>query len=149
MRHAGAEGGRGHALAAALLCLASLAARWPGVVMYDSISQYEQAVAGEYADWHPPIMARLWALLLHAAPGTVPMLLVQMLAWWDGLALLAVALARAGRGRAGALVLVMGAWPLFLGWSSVVLKDAQLACAGGGCSVGRCRAGRRRSPGCS
>ena len=114
-------------LAAAILLLASLAIRWPGVAMYDSVSQYEQALSGDYADWHPPILARLWGLTLRLWPGTAPMLLLQMLAWWGGLGLLAGALARNGRGRAAAAILAVGAVPLFLGWATVVLKDAQMA----------------------
>jgi hypothetical protein len=115
-------------LAAALLCGATLAIRWPGVAMYDSVAQYAQALSGQYTDWHPPIMARLWALLIPLWPGTAPFFLAQMLLWWGGLGLLAAALGRRQRHGAAACVLLVGAAPLFLGWVTVVLKDAQMAC---------------------
>jgi hypothetical protein len=115
------------AIAAVLLCLAALAARWPGVAMYDTISQYEQAVSGDFEDWHPPIMARTWSLLIHIWPGTPPFLILQQALWWGGLGLLAAALARTGKVAAGWVVLAVGAFPLFVGWDTVVLKDAQLA----------------------
>lgn len=114
-------------LAAAVLFAAALAIRWPGVAMFDSISQYEQATSGAYNDWHPPIVARLWSLLLPIHRGTQPMLVLQMLAWWGGLGLIAAALARNGRGKAAAWVLAIGACPLWLGWATVILKDVQLA----------------------
>ena len=115
------------ALAAALLCLVTLAIRWPGVAMYDSVAQYGQALDGTYSDWHPPIMAETWALLMRVWPGTAPFFMLQMLLWWGGLGLLAAALARRGRRGAAAAVLLIGAAPLFLGWATVVLKDAQMA----------------------
>ncbi|UAK24455.1 hypothetical protein [Sphingomonas nostoxanthinifaciens] len=115
--------------AAAFLCIASLAARWPGVAMYDSVSQYGQGIDGDYTDWHPPIMARLWSLLRLGWPGTQPMLLLQMLAWWGGLGLIAAALGRRQRHGAAALVLLVGVAPLGLGWATAILKDAQMAAA--------------------
>lgn len=115
------------AIAALLLCLCALAARWPGVAMYDTISQYEQALSGDFEDWHPPIMARTWALLIHIWPGTPTFLILQQALWWGGLGLLAAALVRTGRSVAAWAVLVVGAFPLFVGWDTVVLKDSQLA----------------------
>lgn len=95
--------------------------------MYDSVRQYQQALTGVYEDWHPPIMARLWAVLLPLGGGAAPLFVLQVVMYWGGLALLAVALVRAGRGRSGAAVLLIGAFPLFLGWQVAVLKDAQMA----------------------
>nr|WP_243843473.1 hypothetical protein [Sphingomonas vulcanisoli] len=161
-----AKSGRGLyvALAAFALCLLSLALRWPGVVMYDSVGQYEQALTSDYSDWHPPIMAHLWALLLPVWSGTAPFLLLQMLLWWGGFGLIAAVFARASpqsvhaelveapsffsapakkndpstssgqtvvtkrqRTYAAIVTLLIGAFPLFLGWGTVVLKDAQMA----------------------
>jgi len=115
------------AIAALLLFLASLAIRWPGVAMYDSVRQYDQALSGVYSDWHPPIMARGWALLLPIWPGTAPFFLIQMALWWGGLGLLATVLAGTARRGAAGLILLCGAFPLFLGWQTVILKDAQMA----------------------
>src|SRR3954464_13815576 len=115
-------------IAAFLLFGATLAMRFPGVAMYDSVAQFEQAVAGEYADWHPPIMARTWALLNRYHSGTEPFFVIQMLLWWGGLGLLSTALARQQKHGAAALTLVVGMSPLWLGWATVVLKDAQMAC---------------------
>jgi len=119
-------------ISAFLLFGASLAMRFPGVVMYDSVTQYAQASAGAYADWHPPIMARTWALLNHLKNGTEPFFLVQMLLWWGGIGALSAALGRQQRHGAAAFALLVGIAPLWIGWVTVLLKDAQMAC----CLVG-------------
>ncbi|MGI4948013.1 MAG: hypothetical protein ACRYHC_04855 [Janthinobacterium lividum] len=114
-------------IAATVLCLASLAVFWPGIPLYDSVAQFRQALSGEYDDWHPPAMAHVWAML-HAGfgGGAGPMLALQMLLYWSGFGLLAVALAKVGRHRAAWAVLVLAMWPPFLGWQAAVLKDAQM-----------------------
>jgi len=114
------------ACAAALLLLIQLGLWWPGVAMFDTIGQFSQVLAGAYDDWHPPIMARLWAALHPLGPGGTPMLVVQAAAYWLGLGLIAGALARDARVRAGWAMIVLGALPLFVAWQSVILKDAQM-----------------------
>jgi hypothetical protein len=116
------------AIIVALLFAVSLLIRWPGLVMYDSVTQFQQALDGAYSDWHPPILARMWALLNHLHAGTEPFFLIQMLLWWGGLGLIAAALGRQQRHGAAVLVLLIGISPSFLGWVTVVLKDAQMAC---------------------
>lgn len=113
--------------AALILLAATLALYWPGFASYDSIVQYEQLLSGAYDDWHPPIMARLWALLGGAASGTAPMFLLQMALYWLGLGLIAAQLARRGRVRAAGVTLALGLLPPVLGWQVVVLKDAQMS----------------------
>ena len=119
-------------VSAFLLFGATLAMRFPGVAMYDSVTQYDQATTGVYSDWHPPIMARTWALLNHLKEGMEPFFLIQMLLWWSGIGAISAALGRKQKHGAAALVLLVGIAPLWLGWATVVLKDAQMAC----CLVG-------------
>jgi hypothetical protein len=116
------------AISAFLLFGATLAMRFPGIAMYDSVDQYQQALTGSYFDWHPPIMARSWAILDQLQPGTAPFFVIQMLLWWGGLGLLSAALGRRQKHGAAAFVLLVGVAPLWLGWATVVLKDAQMAC---------------------
>lgn len=113
--------------AALLLLGGSLALFWPGVVTYDGIAQFAQALSGQFEDWHPPIMARLWRVL-HGlfGGGAGPMLALQLALYWAGFGLIAATLARLGRGRAAVAVLGVAVLPLFLGWQGVVLKDTQM-----------------------
>ena len=93
-------------VAGAGLLLASLATFWPGIAMYDSVVQYQQVLAGVFDDWHPPAMARLWALF--GDHGTAPMFVLQMVGYWAGLGLIAAALAGSARRGAGLAVLALG-----------------------------------------
>lgn len=114
-------------ITALALCIASLALFWPGTAMYDTVTQYQQVLSGVYDDWHPPAMARVWALLAPLGPDATPMLVLQLATYWLGLGLIATALARIGRTRGATAILAIGLLPPFLGWQGVVLKDAQLA----------------------
>lgn len=110
-----------------LLLFGSLALFWPGIVTYDGIAQFGQALAGEYEDWHPPIMARLWHGLHGVFGGAAePMLVLQLVLYWAGFGLIAATLARDGRRRAAVVVLLVAVLPLFVGWQGVVLKDTQM-----------------------
>jgi hypothetical protein len=109
-------------LAAAVLLVLSLGLFWPGIVLYDAVEQYRQALSGAYDDWHPPIMAWLWARLRLFGPGAGAMLAVQMTGYWLGLGLLAQALG----GRRALAILAIGACPALLGWQGAVLKDGQM-----------------------
>ncbi len=117
-------------LAAAALFALSLALFWPGVAEYDTVAQFAQVLSGHYDDWHPPVMARLWAVL-HAGfgGGTGPMLVAQLALYWAGLGLLGDALAAVGRRISGWAVLAIGAFPPLLSWAAVVLKDGQMLAA--------------------
>jgi hypothetical protein len=112
-----------------LLCLVTLAFFWPGVALYDSVYQYQQALSGSYDDWHPPIMARLWSLLLHVRRGTEPMFVLQLGFYWLGFGLLAAACARRGLRWTGWIVLLVGAAAFLSCWMAAVLKDGQMIAA--------------------
>lgn len=117
----------GVALALAIGCALLI---WPGIAVYDTVRQYEQALAGSYDDWHPPVMARLWgALLALHLGGSGPLLLIQIGLYWGGIGLIAAALARTGARRAGWAALLAGLSPLVVDWLLVVVKDAQMVAA--------------------
>src|SRR5439155_21507438 len=59
--------------AIALLIGLVAAAFWPGVSMYDTVTQYDEVLSNEFDDWHPPVMVRLWQLMHPFASGTAPM----------------------------------------------------------------------------
>ncbi len=136
-------------IAAALLALACVAALWPGVATYDTVSQYTQATTARYDDWHPPVMARLWAVLGAGRAGTGPMLALQWGSLWAGIGLAAAALARTGARRAAIATLATPFFPVVVSWMACVLKDCQLI----GALVAACglvawgRLGRDRMPG--
>jgi len=110
----------------ALLIAALAALFWPGIAMYDTVSQYGQVLSNEVDDWHPPIMVRLWQLLHPIWAGAAPMFVLQVALYAAGFALIVWALVRTGRWRAAIAVAVLAGSPLLLGWQMVVLKDGQM-----------------------
>lgn len=125
------------ALLAALVIIAAgfalvLLAYWPGVMIDDARWQYQQAVDNAFEDWHPPIMAWVWRqLMLLVAPGPGPMLILQLLFYWAGFALLAGWAWRRGRPRLALALACCGWIPAPLALSGSVIKDVWMA----GCLV--------------
>ena len=103
------------------------AAYWPGIMTWDAIRQYDQALDGGFDDWHPPAMEWLWRqFALHLQAGPAPMLLLQIALYWAGFGLLArAALNRGRRGLACALA-ACGLLPIPFGLMGSVLKDCQM-----------------------
>lgn len=137
-----------HGGAALAGLLASLALFWPGVPLFDSVYQYQQAIDGAYDDWHPPIMAHLWILLRGPWAPTAPMLVLQLGLFWIGLGLIAVACARRGHARVGWAILAVGAATFLTCWLGAILKDGQMAGALAAAAglAGWFRLGDRRVP---
>ncbi|KKW89601.1 hypothetical protein [Sphingobium chungbukense] len=100
---------------------------WPGLVTYDSVRQYDQALSGAFDDWHPPMMEGLWRLILPLWPGPAPMLLLQLGLYAAGMAgLIAWALRRGRPGVAMGLGLC-ALLPLSVALMGEVLKDCLMA----------------------
>jgi hypothetical protein len=116
-------------LTAALMAAVNLAVWFPGGAGPDSESQYAQAVAGQFDDWHPPIMARLWSVFRLVADGDAPMLCFQIACYWLGFGLIAHALARAGRPLAGWVMLGVALYPSLLTLNGQILGDVGMAVA--------------------
>jgi hypothetical protein len=100
---------------------------WPGIMIWDAIRQYGQALSGRYDDWHPPAFAWLWRQMLPLAPGPAPMLALQLLLYWGGHALLAGWAARQSRRGLALALAACGLFPLALALTGEVMKDALMA----------------------
>jgi hypothetical protein len=95
----------------------------PGYVSFDSVVQFHEATTGRYSNQHPPLMAMIWRATHALLPGGAGLLLLQMLAWWIGVALLARSLRR-GPWVEISVVLALGAFPALLGLVGHLWKDA-------------------------
>jgi hypothetical protein len=104
-----------------------LLVRFPGEMNPDSQSQFAQAVAGTYNDWHPPIMARLWSVFRLLADGTWTMFVFQTVCYGAAFTLLALALNHRARPVAAWIVLLVGLFPPFLMMIVNIHKDVGLA----------------------
>ncbi len=109
-------------LAALLGFACTVAATYPGIVSYDSVAQWEQAISADYSDWHPPIMAWLWSWLSPQTLGPRALFVLQMALYWGAFLSVACAL----RERAG-WVLACALLPFTLNFSFVIWKDVWMA----------------------
>ena len=114
-------------LMAILLAVINFALRWPGEFNPDSIVQLNQAISGEFTDWHPPIMAFIWSGLLQIADAKIAILAFQIALHWLGIGLFAVILLKSNHKLAALIMLASGLTPIALMYTGVILKDTLLA----------------------
>lgn len=100
---------------------------WPGLVTYDSVRQYDQALSGAFDDWHPPMMEGLWRLILPLWPSPAPMLLLQLGLYAAGMTGLIVWALRRGRPGVAAGLSLCALLPLSVALMGEVLKDSLMA----------------------
>jgi hypothetical protein len=111
---------------AIVICLLLAWRQWqilePGLVSFDSLDQYDQAVTGEYNDHHPPLMAVLMAGILALGGRIEHITLIQCTAAILGVFFFAYQCFRAyagprfGRGSAAVAALTV-LWILLSRWS--------------------------------
>ncbi|WP_425230627.1 hypothetical protein [Sphingomonas sp.] len=110
-------------IAAALAAAVTGLAYWPGLMTWDPVRQYGEALSGAITDWHPPVMQWVWQRLLPIAHGPAPMLVLQLGLFWAGLAILALGVRQDGRPRLGWALLACGLWPPAMALMGAILKD--------------------------
>ena len=117
------------ALGAALIAAACLQAwsYWPGIMPWDAVRQYGQALSGAFDDWHPPAMEWLWRQLTTIHAGPAPMLVLQLALYWSGFALLAGWALRERRQWLAVGLAACALLPVPLALMGAVLKDCQMA----------------------
>ena len=113
--------------ALALAGLLDALAYWPGLMTWDSVRQYGQALSGDFDDWHPPTMEWLWRQLLPLGSGPASMLILQLLFYWGGFALLLGWAAKARRARLAVLFVAFACMPMAVALMGAVLKDCLMA----------------------
>jgi hypothetical protein len=116
-------------LLAAVLFVAQILCTLPGELISDSREQLQQAISQQYSDWHPPVMALVWSWLIRLGGGTGSLLALHQFLHWLGIGLVADGCYRIGRRREAWLVLAAGAFPLFLFYDRIVVKDVGMASA--------------------
>jgi hypothetical protein len=102
-------------------------AYWPGLMTWDAARQYGQALDGDFDDWHPPAMEWLWRQLLPLHDGLPPMLLLQLLLYWTGFALLAGWALKARRTGLAVALTACAFLPIPFALMGEVLKDCLMA----------------------
>ena len=102
---------------------------YPGYMSPDSISHLEQATGVSHlTDWHPPVMTRLWGLLIGVTGHISSMLIFQLVLLVAAMFMLSILVYRHTRNRAWALsVYVIVLLPNIVNIAGVIWKDVQMA----------------------
>ncbi|MFE9839187.1 GtrA family protein [Streptomyces sp. NPDC005551] len=103
----------------------------PGFLTADSVEQLLQAEGTRpVTDWHPPVMALLWRVLIHTTGALSAMAALQTAVLWGTVWVLAVALwKRTGSRPLSLLMFGFGLAPHIANFTGVVWKDVHLAYA--------------------
>jgi hypothetical protein len=106
-----------------------IAAFYPGVIGADALVQLQEARNHQYSNWHPPIMAWLWSVLM-GLTGAVPALwLLYQLLFVGGVALFIDGCRRTNRTSVAWAIGAAGCWPLFVFYNRLVIKDVGMVAA--------------------
>lgn len=116
------------ALLAILGLVISILAFFPGWLSPDSVAQYTDGREGYFRDWHPVLMAWWWSKLDQLYSGPALFLMQNLMLYWGGWGLIALA-ARRWFGRSAYLFMLCGFWPGLLFPMGQIWKDVAFACA--------------------
>lgn len=102
---------------------------YPGYMSPDSISHLEQATGvAHLTDWHPPVMTRLWGLLIGVTGHISSMLIFQLVLLVAAMFMMSILVYRHTRNRAWALsVYIIILLPNIVNIAGVIWKDVQMA----------------------
>ena len=134
-------------LIAGVCALGAFVALYPGQYPWDSAYQIWQARTGRFSNGSPVAMTALWSLLLDLTGNPASLLVLNLAAFYSGLALAAIAISERSWIRA-IVIVVAGLSPLALVQMAHLLTDAHLAAVmtlATGLGA-RAMAARRRTP---
>ncbi|MFI3220444.1 MAG: hypothetical protein QX189_15190 [Methylococcales bacterium] len=107
----------------------TLATFYPGVYSADSVDQLNQALTNRYYDWHPPLMAWFWSILISMTGLIGSLMIFHLLLLAAGAIYWARILERLGYGIFAFIIPIVLASPVIVNFSGVIWKDVGLAYA--------------------
>jgi hypothetical protein len=99
---------------------------YPGNHTFDTDDQLHQAMTGSFNDWHPPLMAYTWRILILLTGQPSSLFLLQLICYWGAFGLLSDALIRTGSKKTGVFVFLIGLFPVFMYINGLIIKDSQM-----------------------
>ena len=116
-------------LSALILFLINVYIFYPGFMSPDSLSQLYQALGLEpISDWHPPLMAIIWSILIHITGAYGSFLIFQVALLWISLFLIATYLYEQSKSLVWPLLIIAcGFLPFIVNISGVIWKDVVMA----------------------
>jgi hypothetical protein len=113
-------------LAAFLAAVINFIAFYPGFLHHDAWAYFDAARSGDFDNWQPPLLGKLWIPLQAIWYGPQPMLVLFVTGYWSGFVLLARAY-EAENGGLAACTFAAGLFPLAVNFNGVLVKDVSMA----------------------
>jgi hypothetical protein len=99
---------------------------YPGGHTFDTDDQLHQATTGILNDWHPPLMAYTWRMLISLTGYSSSFFLLQLVCYWAAFGLIADGLIRTGKKKTGIFIFLIGLFPVFTYINGLIIKDSQM-----------------------
>jgi len=112
--------------AAALAAVLNFIAFYPGILHHDAWAYFAAARSGDFTNWQPPLLGKLWIPLQALWDGPQPMLFLFMAGYWSGFVLIARAYEAEGE-RLAAWTFAASVFPLALNFNGQLVKDISMA----------------------
>lgn len=113
-------------LAALLAAILNFIAFYPGILHHDAWAYFAAARNGDFTNWQPPLLGKMWIPLQAIWNGPQPMLVLFMAGYWSGFVLIARAYEAEG-GRLAACTFAAGLFPIALNFNGQLVKDVSMA----------------------
>src|SRR5258708_12211002 len=98
-------------LAAILAAILNFIAFYPGILHHDAWAYFAAARSGDFTNWQPPLLGKMWIPLQAIWNGPQPMLVLFMAGYWSGFVFLARAFEAEG-GKIPAWGFASGLFPI-------------------------------------
>jgi hypothetical protein len=113
-------------LAAILAAMLNFIAFYPGILHHDAWAYFAAARSGDFTNWQPPLLGKMWIPLQAIWNGPQPMLVLFMAGYWSGFVLIARAYEAEG-GKIAACTFAAGLFPIALNFNGQLVKDVSMA----------------------
>ena len=113
-------------LAAVVAAIFNFIAFYPGILHHDAWAYFAAARTGDWTNWQPPLLGKLWIPLQAIWNGPQPMLVLFMAGYWSGFAVVARAYEAEGT-RLAACTFATAFFPLALNFNGQLVKDISMA----------------------
>ena len=77
-------------LAGFLAAVLNFIAFYPGILHHDAWAYFAAARSGDFTNWQPPLLGKMWVPLQAIWNGPQPMLVLFMAGYWSGFVLIAL-----------------------------------------------------------
>ncbi len=113
-------------LVASICAALNFIAFYPGILHHDAWAYFKAARDNDFTNWQPPLLGFLWIPLQRIWYGPQPMLVLFMVGYWGGFALIGRAFDAEGHALAW-WTFAAGLFPMAINFNGQLVKDISMA----------------------